>query len=318
MDSLESQLVALHSWCHLATDSPVVIDDHFVRSSDLELLHATTKQLALVTMDLEQLFTVTDYQSTTIDIPSIDRTLSITLQSSPQASTDFDLTGQILWPVAVLLGHYLASSAGAAVLADQTVVELGAGTGLPSLVAAEFAKQIVVTDGNGDHVLDLLRRNVESKSQASRCQLSVEQLVWGDREHLKRVQDQAPQVDVVIAADVVQWPSVVEPLLHTVKALLWTSQRPHPIFLLGIVNRASQTYNLFFQLANELGFAARKVEPDEYLANGLVPTGCREFGGRETQVYQLWLQDRSSPPVLWQGESMTVGRDYQHTMTLPC
>jgi hypothetical protein len=64
-------------------------------------------------MDLDQLFTVTDYKTTTIRIPcgSLDsneseneqeyltKELSIDLFNSQAASTDYDLTGQILWPV---------------------------------------------------------------------------------------------------------------------------------------------------------------------------------------------------------------------------
>lgn len=65
-------------------------------------------------MDLDKLFTITDYKAATILIPCppISREeeedakdeqspneLSIKLFYSPAASTDYDLTGQIIWPV---------------------------------------------------------------------------------------------------------------------------------------------------------------------------------------------------------------------------
>ncbi len=63
---------------------------------------------------LDQLFTITDYQAATIVIPcppiskeeennekdeQSSKELSIQLFYSPAASTDYDLTGQIIWPV---------------------------------------------------------------------------------------------------------------------------------------------------------------------------------------------------------------------------
>jgi predicted nicotinamide N-methyase len=275
---------------------------------------------------LDQLFTFTDYRKTTFEIPcyypsedasETERTglasesrlssLSIDLSISPQASTDYDLTGQILWPVSLLLSHYLASAKGQKAIRDKTVVELGAGTGLASMVAAHFARNVIVTDGNGDVVLDLLKQNVADfqKENTTSCRLSGMQLLWGDKKHFRRVMVEAAMdgndqhVDVLIAADVVQWPEVVEPLLHTVKALLWESSAKQPTLLLGIVNRAASTYNLFFGLAEELGFITERISPDEFFEDGIVPEACREYGGRHTELYRVILNDRSEEPLLF-------------------
>ena len=43
------------------------------------------------------------------------------------ASTDFDLTGQLVWPGAVLLDDYLSKNAG--ILQGCSVIELGSGVG---------------------------------------------------------------------------------------------------------------------------------------------------------------------------------------------
>eukprot|EP00978_Attheya_sp_CCMP212_P037655 scaffold179507_cov31-Attheya_sp.AAC.1 len=52
--------------------------------------------------------------------------LRLDLAWSESASIDFDLTGQILWPVSVLMGHYLASPSGRALIDGNNVVDLGA------------------------------------------------------------------------------------------------------------------------------------------------------------------------------------------------
>jgi hypothetical protein len=280
-------------------------------------------------MDLDLLFTNIEYKTTTVTIPchnasddsdSSDHVLSIDIASSPSASTDYDLTGQILWPVSNLLGHYLASQVGQEQLQNRRVVELGAGCGLPGLVAAQYAEKVVLTDGN-EIVLDLLQQNVElCLANNKSCPISPSLFKWGDRKQCHELLQSMGHVDVVVAADVVQWPAVVEPLLHTIKALLWNSKAKEPSLMLGIVNRASSTYNLFFQLAKQLGFACRQVMPEEYLKDGQVPESGQEHGGRETEIHRIVLTDRSQPPILLetQGEDVIVGQGYENTCFLPC
>lgn len=65
-------------------------------------------------MDLDQFFLIKDYNTITVEVPRYrshgdnDSTelppLSIDLECSQAASTDYDLTGQILWPVSGRFG----------------------------------------------------------------------------------------------------------------------------------------------------------------------------------------------------------------------
>jgi hypothetical protein len=288
-------------------------------------------------MDLDKLFTFTDYKLKSVDITTINSSRTLNIWCSPQATTDYYLTGQILWPVSILLGHYVAHLDSQNKLCQKTIVELGAGgTGLPSLLAAKSAKRVVATDGNDDVVLKLLEKNVDYYNQtqkqeestatsSSNHRLSASQIVWGDGMKLQTLLQQIQSVDVIVAADVVQWPAVVEPLLHTVKALLWTSRRDDdPVFILGIVNRAGNTYEMFFRLARNLGFTWRRVEAEEFLCDGLIPETCQEFGGRETEIIELTLhKEQTDPPVLLAvngkvPENMTTGSGFEHTSSLPC
>lgn len=100
---------------------------------------------------------------------------SLDLFCSQAASTDFDLTGQVLWPAAALLASYLvagesgkgeeereeSSSRGRFLAsASSSACELGAGLGLSGLAAVAFSglKRLVLTDGS-DVVLRVLERN---------------------------------------------------------------------------------------------------------------------------------------------------------------
>ena len=64
--------------------------------------------------------------------------------------------GIVLWPAAIALAHELAASADA--LPGARVLELGAGTGLPGIVAATFGAAVVQTDRE-DIALSMCRRN---------------------------------------------------------------------------------------------------------------------------------------------------------------
>jgi predicted nicotinamide N-methyase len=278
-------------------------------------------EVLIDSMDLDRLFITTDYSNVTVTIACNDDTcqndLQVTLACSQAATTDYDLTGQLIWPVSVLLSHYLASSRGRQLVRKRNVVEMGAGCGLAGLVASHVgAHQVILTDGN-EIVLDLLRQNCQST-----VNVKTLKLIWGDRENLSNVLRDMTHVDVVIAADVVQWPAVVEPLLHSVKALLWSSECETPTLVLGIVNRAQSTYDMFFELAAKLGFSYRRVPHDNFLK--VLPKSCQEYGGRVTEVWEVELVDRSQEPVLLQADNgentsdPTLGSAYQNTSYLPC
>jgi len=66
--------------------------------------------------------------------------------------------GVALWPAAIAMAHELASRADE--LRGRSMLELGAGTGLPGIVAASLGARVVQTDRN-ELALSVSRRNVE-------------------------------------------------------------------------------------------------------------------------------------------------------------
>jgi predicted nicotinamide N-methyase len=56
---------------------------------------------------------------------------------SKSATTDFDLTGQIIWPSAIDLGRFIIDNA--LLFKGKNVLELGAGAGLSGIVAYQYA-----------------------------------------------------------------------------------------------------------------------------------------------------------------------------------
>lgn len=89
------------------------------------------------------------------------------------ASTDYDLTGQVVWPASQVMAHYLRH------VADELVrgcaaVELGAGSGLSGLYATHLAANVVLTDGI-DEPVELLQDNLQFAG--SDCKVSMHMIV---------------------------------------------------------------------------------------------------------------------------------------------
>ena len=98
------------------------------------------------------LFVDTEYVSREFAMPDGSSQPILGLAS---ASTDFDLTGQIVWPVSVLLARYVVDRVRPA---GQRVLELGSGCGLSGLAASSCgAASVTLSDGN-DVVLSLVSR----------------------------------------------------------------------------------------------------------------------------------------------------------------
>ncbi|PIN17473.1 Calmodulin-lysine N-methyltransferase [Handroanthus impetiginosus] len=120
------------------------------------------------------------------------------------ASTDFDLTGQLVWPGAELLNDYLSKNA--EMLQGCSVIELGSGVGITGMLCSRFCSKVVMTDHN-DEVLKILRRNIElhRSSQDSLCSagLEAEKLEWGNSDQLNDILQRHPGgFDLVLGADI--------------------------------------------------------------------------------------------------------------------
>ena len=186
--------------------------------------------------DFAGLFVNEDYRETIVNVPGH---APLRVLSSHAASTDFDLTGQIVWPCGEALCHFMAHHSELLQSDHQgvRVVELGAGCGLSGLFVARQCPAnslVVLTDGI-DLVCRLLEDNVLRSNECDERQAGVRvvahKLDWGSLEDTTRVlreldhngplqQHHKRHYDLVIAADVVQWPEYLPGLLQTARRLL--------------------------------------------------------------------------------------------------
>jgi predicted nicotinamide N-methyase len=129
-------------------------------------------------------------------------------------------TGLAVWDGALILSKFLEFELTASALTGAAVLDLGAGCGVTSIVAAALGARVSATDL--PYSLPLLRRNVDSNAEllaAAGGSVAVDTLDW-----LATAADGANKllanVDVVLAADVIWDEELVEPMLRTVERAL--------------------------------------------------------------------------------------------------
>ncbi len=85
--------------------------------------------------------------------------------------------GVALWPAAIALAHDVAARAEE--LRGRHVLELGAGTGLPGIIAASLGAQVVQTDGHAA-ALSICRRNGERNTVRTIEYRLADWTAWND------------------------------------------------------------------------------------------------------------------------------------------
>ena len=177
--------------------------------------------------------------------------LEVPLDCLSAASTDFDLTGQIVWPVSRLVAAYLAAGPGVAeVLRGARVLELGAGCGLCGVVAAALgAAEVLLTD-NEPEVLAVLQKNADRPVPGGA--LRVADFSWGDDAAAAAL----GAFPVLLGADVIYWSHCVSDLFASAAALLV----PSGVFILGFTNRRNGLREAAEAAARAAGFEFEVVD----------------------------------------------------------
>ncbi|CAN6443383.1 unnamed protein product [Victoria cruziana] len=181
----------------------------------------------------ESFFINSDYQLTSFRYGDQELEL-FCLQS---ASTDYDLTGQLVWPGAELLNNYLSNNK--LILHGRSIIELGSGVGVTGLLSSRFCREIVLTDHN-DEVIKVLKKNIDvhSSGTLSHADLFAEKLEWGNHSQLKEILEKHPGgFDLILGADICFQHSSIPLLFDTVVQLLLSKGRECK-FLLAYVSRA--------------------------------------------------------------------------------
>ncbi|KAI6043999.1 hypothetical protein EDC04DRAFT_501260 [Pisolithus marmoratus] len=165
--------------------------------------------------------------STRVEDPGCIRYGNLTLTVAPKEGKANTLLADHLFSPALLLAERIER--GLVEVAGRSIIELGAGCALPSLLAAtlpEPPRLVVVTDYPDDIILGNLRSTVERNEQyfCPPCVVHCQGYEWGkDSSSLLRLSE-GPDVsrgyDVVIMSDLLHFHSSHDALIHSLSSLL--------------------------------------------------------------------------------------------------
>ncbi|XP_006851599.1 PREDICTED: putative methyltransferase-like protein 21E pseudogene-like [Chrysochloris asiatica] len=124
-----------------------------------------------------------------------------------------DCYGAVVWPSALVLCYFLETNIKQYNIVDKNVIEIGAGTGLVSIVASLLGARVTATDL--PELLGNLQYNV-SRNTKMRCKHlpQVKELSWGVALD-KNFPRSSNNFDYILAADVVYAHPFLEELLIT-------------------------------------------------------------------------------------------------------
>ncbi|ERM99126.1 hypothetical protein AMTR_s00101p00152470 [Amborella trichopoda] len=239
---------------------------------------ACAEEEDMVCLD-ESFFINDNYQLTTFTFGSEIVEL-FCLQS---ASTDYDLTGQLVWPGAHLMNNYLSVNVHA--LQGQSIIELGSGVGVTGMLCGKHCREILLTDHKeevlkerlgqvaitpeSNRLLNVLKKNIElnSPSKTTICaDLVAEKLEWGNTDQLSHILERYPAgFDLILGADIyilfASFQQASIPLLFdTVERLLRFKGGSHCKFILAYVSRAKTMDALIISEASRHGLQVLEVD----------------------------------------------------------
>ncbi|ETI19915.1 hypothetical protein G647_08930 [Cladophialophora carrionii CBS 160.54] len=181
------------------------------------------------------------------------------------------------WEGSLHLAWYLTAQR-PELVKGKNVLELGAGTGLLSLLCAGqlHASSVLATDGLG-HVCECLEANIELNVQNNTLQSGrppqVLQLDWTDREAIdglvQNVKSSGASYDLVIGSDITYHPDILRPLAQILSTVKDCS--PDVVILISAAIRSDTFWQFTTICRDEFGFSV--VEEDVHIPDGLQYSG---------------------------------------------
>lgn len=109
--------------------------------------------------------------------------------------------GLQVWRGALLLNDFILHNPDK--FSNKTVLELGSGVGISSIVASIYAKKVICTDINIGGILDLIRRNLELNKHYQREKKNIEvmELNFLDEKYETKLDSALKSASIALAAD---------------------------------------------------------------------------------------------------------------------
>ncbi|PQE21064.1 EFM3 CHATD-lysine N-methyltransferase protein [Rutstroemia sp. NJR-2017a WRK4] len=277
---------SIQDWDEEAVSDNLMDQLSVMMSTPLPSEFTAAQQSSYVTYTLSSLSS-----SSTVSLESREIPPTITLLESASLLAGAGTTGLRTWDAALHLSTYL--SLHPTLVTDKTILELGCGTGLVSILCAKYlhATHVLATDGSPETLIALntslyLNGLTSTPSTPSSSQettnhpkISTRELIWGhllssgefdsfssflsSKSSNPNSASSAGDLDLVLAADVLYSPEIIPPFIATLEDLFDLYPAVEVLIASAIRNRA--TYLIFTEMCERKKWAVERVEGFEVL-----------------------------------------------------
>lgn len=225
--------------------------------------------------------------------------ITLYIEEKPKLLSGSGTTGFRTWPAALHLGTYLADPANHNLVIGKRILDLGAGTGLVSLLCTWLGAETVLATDREEEIIEAIYNNIHhnqplmgnrtprmdteildwnSHASLVRClelqHLSVREAPPNNNqdninvsgpEALQHLQHQdsiknAPAVDLILGADIIYDPSVFHGLVATIITLLTARADPPPRCIIAVTVRNLATIAAFRDICERMNLHVRDIE----------------------------------------------------------
>lgn len=231
----------------------------------------------------QKAFVTYTYSTRPIDEPASSNELPVTLLESHAVISSSGTTGLRTWEAALHLGNFLISESGNEIIRGKNVLELGAGTGLLSILCAKYleAGRVIATDGD-EVVVDAIKTNIFineldiPEGSSTRGSIESAALKWGWPLQATAFEEDygVGALDVVLGADVTYDNSGIPLLVSTLRELFDLKSSVQVVIAASIRNE--KTFETFVNACSRNRFSTEDINfptiPEDLQAGPFYPT----------------------------------------------
>lgn len=231
----------------------------------------------------QKAFVTYTYSTRPTDGPASSNELPVTLLESRAVISSSGTTGLRTWEAALHLGNFLISESGNEIIRGKNVLELGAGTGLLSILCAKYleAGRVIATDGD-EAVVDAIKTNIFineldiPEGSSTRGSIESAALKWGWPLQATAFEEDygVGALDVVLGADVTYDNSGIPLLVSTLRELFDLKSSVQVVIAASIRNE--KTFETFVNACSRNRFSTEDINfptiPEDLQAGPFYPT----------------------------------------------
>lgn len=172
---------------------------------------------------------------------------------------------------------------------NKSILEIGAGVGLSSLIAAQYAHEVTCTDHNAIS-LELMKENFNLNSTFKTQNIKIINFNWNLSTDTLAKEIQSSQFDFIIASEILYLTSNVKPAFNVVTAFLKKEkgskfvlihEKRFSLVVGGIMETEDSVLTYALDYSKQCNLVAKEVKMSEFTEQSPENVVCFEFSWNE-------------------------------------